>query len=202
MKNPLRPATLALAAFAALAPATIAAQTAAAAPEAAIPDARSVQIAREIIAIGMPEEDRETVFAATMDQMLVQMREAQRQSGAASEDPQIEAIIDDNLAQFREEAMGVLRVHLPELMDGWALAYANIFTYEDLVAIREFVRTPAGQRFFQLSPAIAAEPNFAAANQLYMNDVMAMLPRLQERLREDIVEYFETQQVEGETEAS
>jgi hypothetical protein len=201
MSDHLRTAALAFAAaLTALTPADIAAQDRPAA--AAAPDARSSEIAREIIAIGMPEEDRETVFAATMDQMLRQMREAQRKSGIMSEDPQVEAIIDANLAQFRDEAMGVLRTHLPAMMEGWALAYANTFSHEDLLAIREFVRTPAGQRFFQLSPAIAAEPNFAAANQLYMNDVMAMLPALQARLKKDIVDYLEAKQAEGEIEPS
>jgi hypothetical protein len=197
----LRAIGLALAAaLAAISPSGAAAQDRPAATST--PDARSVEIAREIIAIGMPEEDREIVFAATMDQMLGQMREAQRQSGVMSEDPQIEAIIDANLAQFRGEAMGVLRTHLPAMMEGWALAYANTFSHEDLLAIREFVRTPTGQRFFQLSPAIAAEPNFAAANQLYMNDVMAMLPALQARLTKDIVDYLEAKQAEGDAEAS
>lgn len=193
---------LALAATCAvLAPPGLAAQDTSAA-ETATPDARSADLAREIIALGMPEEDRETVFSATMDQMLLQMREAQRQSGIATDDPQLEAIIDENLAEFRDDAVEVMRNHLPSMMEAWAIAYANIFTHEELLAIREFVRTPAGQRFFQLSPVIAAEPNFAAANQLYMNDVMAMLPGLQESLKEDMVEYFETRQAEGEVEAS
>jgi len=201
MINHLRTAALAFAAaLAALTPAGVAAQGQPA--ETVTPDARSVELAREIIAIGMPEEDRETVFAATMDQMIGQMREAQRQSGVSSEDPRIEAIIDENLAEFRDNAIGVIRGHLPSLMEAWALAYANTFSREDLLAIREFVRTPAGQRFFQLSPAIAAEPNFAAANQLYMNDVMAMLPALQARLKKDIVDYLEAKQAEGEIEPS
>ncbi|KPP93240.1 DUF2059 domain-containing protein [Erythrobacter sp. HL-111] len=201
MTRPLRSGALALAApfafaSAAFAPAGLAAEETAA--QAAVSDIRALEVAREIIAIGMPEETRETVFAATMDQMMVQMREAQKQSGMIGEDPAIEAIVEANLAEFREDAMGALRARLPELMEGWALAYASIFSHEDLVAIREFVRTPAGQRFFQLSPAVTAEPNFAAANQLYMNDVMAMLPQLQRNLEADLTEYLEAQAAEPE----
>ncbi|MFW5634142.1 MAG: DUF2059 domain-containing protein [Erythrobacter sp.] len=201
MTRPILTGALALAApfavaSAALAPAGLAAEETAA--QAAVSDIRALEVAREIIAIGMPEETRETVFAATMDQMMVQMREAQKQSGMIGEDPAIEAIVEANLAEFREDAMGALRARLPELMEGWALAYASIFSHEDLVAIREFVRTPAGQRFFQLSPAVTAEPNFAAANQLYMNDVMAMLPQLQRNLEADLTEYLEAQAAEPE----
>jgi len=163
------------------------------------PSDSALATAREIIDLGMPEEKREAIFFATMEQMMAQMREAQQLSSPI-DDPQVVAILDRRLAEFKVKAMDVMLVHMPSIMDAWAVAYANIFTPEELNDIRNFVATPSGQRFFELSPAITAEPNFAAANQLYMNDVMGLLPGLQEQLKSDIMDYLSSLET-GETES-
>lgn len=169
------------------------------APAPPAPSESAVAIAREIIDLGMPEKNREAIFSATMEQMMAQIREAQ-QKASPIEDPQVVAILDQRLAEFKLQAMEKLRFHLPSIMEGWALAYANIFTPRELSDIRDFVATPSGQRFFELGAAVTAEPNFAAANQRYMNDVMALLPALQEQLRADMLEYLSS--LEGADTAS
>ncbi len=158
-------------------------------PSIASPDAASLQLAREIIDLGMPEENREAIFFTTMDQMMSQMRSAQLNTGVEN-DPNIDAIVDEHLERFRLDAQAILSDELPNIMEGWALAYANIFSLEELRDIRNFVATPSGQRFFELSAAIVAEPNFAAANQRYMDSIMARLPLMQIELRDALLEYL------------
>ena len=153
-------------------------------------DAQSLSYAREILALGMPEETREQVFLATMDQMMAQVRAAMEQT-TPIDDPQVVAIVDKHLALFRNDAAVILRDHLPNIMEGWARSYSVMFTRDELRDIRDFVATPSGQKFFELSPAILAESNFAEANQLYMNDVTARIPDMQDKLKADLLKYFE-----------
>lgn len=168
---------------------------------AAQPDSDSLAIAREILDLGLPRDVREQTFFAAMDQMMAQMGEAVR-GNSGEVDPGIAAITDRHIAQFRQEAQTVLVSHLPSLMDGWATAYANMFTLEELRDIRTFVATPSGQRFFQLSSAVMAEPAFASANQAYMNQIMSILPGMQERLRADILDYLALQSESGKSKTS
>ena len=152
----------------------------------------SIDLAREIIALGMPESRREAIFFATMDQMMAQMIEAQNKA-TPIDDPQVKAIIDRHIEEFKGEAQRILSARIPDMMDAWALAYANMFSQQELRDIRDFVATPSGQAFFELSPAIAAEPNFASANQRYMDEVISLVPGMQARLRDELVDYLASQ---------
>ena len=168
-------------------PSAVSAQEAS--PQAQTVDRTSLSIAREIIDLGMPEEVRADIFLATMDQMMLQMREATAQT-TPIEDPQVEAILDKHLGAFRNDAEIILLRHLPDLMEAWAVSYSNIFTREELIDIRDFIATPSGQRFFELSPAVVAEPAFASANQAYMNEAITLIEPMRQALMIDIFEYI------------
>lgn len=142
---------------------------------APVPDAMSMELARQIIAAGFPEDRREEVFFASMDQMLIQTREATFKAFQLEDEGAVR-ILDEWLADYIADSKEVLRSHIPSLMDGMAASYATIFTREELEDILTFVQTPSGKRFFELSPAILAEPSFAAANQAYMDEVQASMP--------------------------
>lgn len=195
-KHLLRPIAAGVLALAS--PFTAAAQDNAQATQSKL-DPAAITIAQEILALGIPEQTREAVFFATMDQMMAQMKDAALQARGL-EDPEVIAIMDKHLAQFRLDAQAVLRSHLPAIMDGWAKAYANMFTLQELADIRTFVRTPSGQRYFQLGPAVMAEPHFAQANQAYMNEVMQLTPSMQEALKADLLEYLANEQGARSTE--
>jgi hypothetical protein len=158
------------------------------APHASV-DARSLAIAREILDLGMPPDTRETVFFGTMEQVMSQLRAAQIKQSTI-DDPQVHAIIDRVLNEFKADAQSVLRGYLPQIMEAWAVAYATTFTPQELADIRAFVATPSGQRFFELSPAIASEPNFAAVNQRYIDEIYGLLPALQQEMQEELIEYL------------
>lgn len=154
---------------------------------AASPAARS--LASEIVALGYPEEDREQLFFATMDQTVIQMRTAIAPS-LPSNDPGAVAILDDWIEEYTEESKGVLRKHIPDIMDGMIEAYATIFTLEELGDILAFVRTRSGRRYFELSPAITGSKGFAEANQRYLDESMAMVGPAQDVLMQRLNEYM------------
>ncbi len=160
----------------------------AAAPEApsittAAPNAEKLGVARQIIDQGFPVAMREPMFMATMDQMVAQTREATLRAYGLTDEGAV-AILDQWSDEYVDSSKVLLRRHIPKLMEAMAASYAAIFTLEELKDILAFASTPSGQRFFQLSPALLAEPNFAAANQVYINDVQAQMPSaIQELVR-------------------
>ena len=141
------------------------------------------------------------MFFATVDQMTMQMRESVL-ANIEEQDPGAIAILDEWLAEYIADGKTILRSHIPNLMNAWALSYAAIFTKEELEDILAFVSTPSGQKFFERSAAVMAEPNFAAANQAYMNEVNANLPEAQADLTERLMQYFRNKGAEPGTLAS
>ena len=131
-------------------------------------------LAKEIVAIGYPEEDRETLFIGTKDQAVDQMRAAIGHS-LPSDDPGAVAILDDWILENTEASKTVLRKHIPDIMAGMEEAYATIFTVEELRDILTFVRTPSGQRYFELSPAITGSKRFAEAHRDLMERIDAYM---------------------------
>lgn len=150
-------------------------------------DPDRLAVATQIIDIGIPDSGREAMFFATIDQMIAQMNVA---TASLISDPGANAIIKKNQDEMIVDMKATLRKHIPNLMDAWAKSYASIFTLEELNDILDFVSTPSGQRFFTLSPALMAEPNFANANQAYMNEIMIKLPDMQLKLQRELKEYM------------
>ncbi|MEO0461728.1 MAG: DUF2059 domain-containing protein [Pseudomonadota bacterium] len=163
------------------------------APLAFIPDpdidpaARA--IADEIVAMGYPVQTREDLFFATMDQTVSQVRSALEPS-LPQDDPGAIAILDDWIDDYTARSKQVLRRHIPHIMAGMVEAYATIFTVQELGDILAFVRTPSGQRYFELSPAIVGSKSFAAANQRYMDESLSMLGPAQRELQQRLNDYL------------
>ncbi|WP_299192433.1 DUF2059 domain-containing protein [uncultured Erythrobacter sp.] len=166
-------------------------------PAIEAPNEVNLAIARQIVDLGFPVETREQIFFGTMDQMVAQTREATLRAYELEDEGAI-AIMDQWVADYMEDSKDVLRSHIPSLIDGLAASYAAIFTRRELEDILAFVSTPSGQRYFELSSAILAEPNFAAANQAYMNDSQALLPGAMNDLIERLRTYMAEQQAAGE----
>ncbi|MEL6485597.1 MAG: DUF2059 domain-containing protein [Pseudomonadota bacterium] len=149
----------------------------------------ALALASQIVAIGYPEDDREALFFATMDQTVIQMRSAIAPT-LPNDDPGAVAILDDWIAEYTEQSKGVLRKHIPDIMAGMTEAYATIFTVEELTDILAFVQTRSGQRYFELSPAISASKGFAEANQRYLDESIALVGPAQDVLRKRLNEYL------------
>ena len=86
-----------------------------------------------------------------LDMMMPTMRPALMQQYPDATDAQIAEAIDLIRDAFREAS--------PELVDGGAQVYADLFTVEELEAINAFYRTPAGAKLVELLPEVTERSN-------------------------------------------
>mgnify|MGYP001792068245 CR=1 FL=1 len=166
------------------------------APGVETPSELKIALARQIVDQGFPEDQREAIFFGSVDQLTAQMREASLR-GFEIEDEGAIAVMDQWLAEYVADSKIVLRRYIPRLMDGMALSYANIFSEQELTDIAAFVATPSGQRFMLLSSAVVAEPNFAAVNQEYINEIQAGLPAAMQDLQGRMIQYLNDKEATG-----
>ncbi len=157
------------------------------------PSPVDLALARQIVDLGYPEAEREVIFFGTMDQTVAQMRLAIAPT-LPQDDPGAVAILDEWIGEYIEDSKVLLGKHIPSIMDGMVAAYANMFTTEELTDILAFVQTPSGQRYFELSPALIAEPSFAEANQRYMDESMSLLEPARDDLMARLIEYMSTRE--------
>lgn len=162
-------------------------------------DQASVSMARQIVERSFPPETREQMLHATMDQMLAQMNIAMESSNPDM-DEGARAIVQRWQNDYVSKGKVILNAHLPAMMDALAISYARIFTHEELSDILAFVSTPSGQRFMEMSQAVVAAPEFAQANQDYMNEVLAGLPAAQAKLMDELMEYYQSKEAVQATE--
>ncbi|MFM9937154.1 MAG: hypothetical protein ACKVOL_13270 [Novosphingobium sp.] len=157
-------------------------------PATTAPDPERLALAREVIAIGFPEAEREALFFDAVDAMVKQTRKvmlAQMQNDVGAT-----AISDRKIEGFVQKSKTVLRSHIPALMDGMAQGYAREFSSEDLIQIRAFATTSSGQHFFLRSSAIIGDPGFAAANESYLRDLQPMIGQMRDELTAELTAYF------------
>lgn len=196
MKKALFAGACAAALAAVCAPSAVVAQGAQA-PSQAEPAAEEIALARQIVELGYPPEQREELFFGAMDQMTAQMRKGSLATMEAK-DPGAIAILDRWLANYLADGKVVLRRHLPVIMNGITQSYASLFTEQELRDILAFVSTPSGKSFFVQSSNILSQPAFAEANQAYMTDVLAGLPAARAALMKELAEYYAAKSAENE----
>jgi hypothetical protein len=101
----------------------------------------------------------------------------------------IEASMDANPmaegfpAGFREQMTAFFEEHFryEDLEPGFIRMYTDLFTEEELRAFTAFYRTPAGQRFVELTPELAGR-----SQQITMEVMAEALPALMEMMMESM----------------
>lgn len=101
-----------------------------------------LELARETMALTGAEGLAEQM----LDMMMPTMTPAIRQQYPDASDAQVAEALDLISTAMREAS--------PELVDGGAQVYAEMFTAEELQAINAFYRTPAGARLVELMPEL------------------------------------------------
>ncbi|MEX0341341.1 MAG: DUF2059 domain-containing protein [Erythrobacter sp.] len=149
-----------------------------------------LQLAREIVAIAYPEPEREAMFQGVSEQMEAQLM---RSMGPLLNDPGALSIIEDFQRDVAEDQKPILKRHIPLLMDAWAHGYADIFSEQELRDILAFVTTETGSAFMLKSTEVMTNPQFAAANEAYMSEAMAVVFAKMPTLVEAMAEYKESQ---------
>lgn len=130
-------------------------------------DPVALETARKLVAIILPPDKREQMFAnavnATMNNMVSGILQGQPGLAKAFEEkPEIKPLFAAFIERQRKLALDDIKDTMPELMIAYANAYARIFTAEDLDQIATFLATPSGTKYAQRSAEILSDPDFAA----------------------------------------
>lgn len=143
-------------------------------PPAAAPlNPADMQVARDIIAIAMPPEQRVAMMQGFSNTLLGAMS-ANIRSQIAVDDPGLNHIIDTMLAQVPERMKPVYERNIPVLAETMARAYVRHFSSEDLHAILAFARTPAGQHYLSRSLVVAQDPEIVEIYKTMNRDGMIL----------------------------
>lgn len=151
-------------------------------------DPASLALAHQILAIGFPPEKRSQMFTSMMNSIVAQLRKSMDKYQAAG-DKDMQAVADRSMGRMYDQIQVIFQANLPDYFDSMAHAYARLFSPDDLAAILAFVKTPAGQHFFEQSSKIMQDPDVQAENQKIMAQLMTKLPEIQREMVKDVADY-------------
>ena len=176
------------------APVNATAQTSApATTKTAALDPASLALAHQILAIAFPPEKRSGIMNSVMDSIVDQTRK-NTENLKLIDDKDLQAIVDRSTQRMFAQLKVSLNASLPDYFDSMERAYARSFSRGDLEAILAFVKTPAGQRYFERAPDILKDPNVQAAGQRMTAQLVAKLPEMQNELMREIEDYVAKKQ--------
>jgi hypothetical protein len=151
-------------------------------------DPAALAVAHQIIAIGMPVEKRSQMFTSLMNTLAEQTRKS-TENLAFSKDKDFQALLDRSVQRMWDETRPIMTAALPDIYESMARAYARDFSIDDLNALLGFVKTPAGQHFFERSPLILKDPDVQAAQQRMVAQLMTKLPEITRENMQDVEDY-------------
>ena len=129
-------------------------------------DPEKLAIARQIIAVVLPPDQREKMLETVLDSMRRNMLAGALQGVGAGDEirnsPKLQAVFERFMDRERALQMADLREALPDLVEAYARAYVRTFSLDDLKAIKAFVDTPAGARYVQRGAALLSDPDVGA----------------------------------------
>jgi len=127
--------------------------------------------ARAIMAIRFPPEDRDAMFSTLFGQARDQIARGFPANLTGVDDPGLNAIMEDFRRAVTEHASPIYRQHAAEFVEALAAAYAREFSLDELKALHDFARTPAGRHYLSSAARLAADPAYAAAYTAMARDI-------------------------------
>jgi hypothetical protein len=152
-------------------------------------DPAALALAHQILDIGIPPAKRSQMFASVMDSLNEQARK-NMQNLALTKDKDFQALIDRSTQRMWDQVKPIMNAALPDIFESMAHAYARDFSTEDLNGILAFVKTPAGQHFFERAPNILKDPDVQAAQQRMLAQLAGKLPEIMRQNKQDIADYL------------
>ena len=152
-------------------------------------DPRALAIAHQILAIGIPAEKRSQMFTSVLDSLSEQVRKSAA-GLSPTKDKDFQAILDRSTQRLWDGMKPIMNAALPDIFESMARAYARDFSVDDLNALLAFVKTPAGQHFFERSPLILKDPDVQASRQRMMAQIGEKLPGIMRQDKQDIEDYL------------
>jgi hypothetical protein len=151
-------------------------------------DSASLALAHQIITIAFPPESRSQMYASMMDSIVEQTRKTM-QSKMSSGDKDFDTIVDRSVRRMYAEMEANMDASIPDVFESFARAYARDFSRDDLEAILAFVKTQAGQHYFQRAPGLLKDPDVQAVMQRSMTQFLAKLPDIERDNMRDVQDY-------------
>ena len=151
-------------------------------------DPTSLAVAHQIIAIAFPPEKRSQMFASVVDSIVDHSRKAMEDLHFNT-DKDFQAVIQRSTQRMFDQLKASINAALPDYFESMARAYARSFSPDDLITILAFVKTPAGQHYFERAPLLLKDPDVNAANQRMVAQLMGKMPEISRENRQDIEDY-------------
>ena len=151
-------------------------------------DEPRLAVAREVVTIAWPPEQREAMMHKLMTTMMLQFK-----AGVQLEiitDPGLKKIMEDYFDSIPKLLQPSVSDFLPKQMDAIARAYARKFTLGELQDVRTFAQTPSGSRFLHESMDVMSDPDVAAVNTAYFKDITALSQTVVADLKTKIETYL------------
>lgn len=152
--------------------------------------AEKLSEARAILEVIYPAAEREQVFMQMISNLSEQYSRAVLRD-PVFDDPGLRAIIEGYIEELSPMLAPVVRVHLPQIIEATAGAYAREFSIEELREIRTFAATPAGSHYFRKSHDLLADPELAAANGRYFEAVNKLQTVSTAKISSEVLKYLE-----------
>lgn len=151
-------------------------------------DALRLAVAREVVALAWPPEQREAMMHKLMTAMTSQFKASVRLETIT--DPGLKKIMEDYFDSIPTFLQPSVSDFLPKQMDAIAHAYARKFTLVELQDVRTFAQTPSGSRFLHESMDVMSDPDVAAANTAYFKDITMLSQSVADDLKTKIEAYL------------
>ena len=128
-------------------------------------DPVKVELARDIVAIVLPPDQRDKMMGAMLSAMMNNIVSGTLQGLGVDDkiasEPAVQSIFQAFVERQKKLALEDIHDALPGLVEAYAHAYARMFTIEDLREIKAFVQTPAGTRYMQRAAGLLSDPDVA-----------------------------------------
>jgi hypothetical protein len=168
--------------------------------KAAAVDPASLALAQQILTIAFPPANRSKMYASVMDSIVEQTRKTM-DTASLTGDKEFQAILDRSSKRMMDQLRATMDASIPDYFESFARAYARDFSSDDLNAILAFVKTPAGQHYFERAPTLLNDPDVQASNQRMMNQLVAKLPEITRQNMQDVQDYIARKAKEKKTAA-
>lgn len=151
-------------------------------------DEPRLTVAREVVALAWPPEQREAMMHKLMTAMTSQFKASVRLETIT--DPGLKKIMEDYFDSIPQLLQPSVSDFLPKQMDAIARAYARKFTLDELRDVRTFAQTQSGSRFLHESMDVMSDPDVAAVNTAYFKDITGLSQSVATDLKTKIEAYL------------
>jgi hypothetical protein len=159
-------------------------------------DPTSLAVARQILTIAFPPEKRAKMYDSMMRSIVDQSFRNMDNLGTP-QDKDFQKLVDRGTRRMFDRLTAIMIASLPDYYESMAHAYARLLSRDDLDALLAFVKTPAGEHYFDRVSSILKDPDVQAAGQRVVAQMMDKAPEITREQKRDIDEYVATRAKQG-----